>query len=200
MAVTKHYSYTVYFDCGIAEITDKRPDPRGTLWHAVFKATCIPGHRIIIKAHEDPVDPCEVGAALRRIEALRHYLVEKSIDAQRIETQVHEKDCCKKMKETHEELCRRAEIHLFPRVESLCPDVGDALLSEREVSGLDAAMGATFQDVDANCKELEGQYTTVEWKRILGHESLRQWLDAGAYHPHFVSEELFIGPTFPKYF
>ncbi|HSS29383.1 MAG TPA: hypothetical protein VLL06_00035 [Nitrospiraceae bacterium] len=89
---------------------------------------------------------------------------------------------------------------MCPRVASLLPDVGDALLSEEEVRGLDAARGATFQDVDANCEELEGQHTTVEWKRILGHESLRQSIEAGTYHPYFASEALNIGPTFPKYY
>ena len=106
MAVTKHYLYIIDFDRGTAEITDKRP--MGVLWHVVFKATCILGHRIIIEAHEDPADPCEVGAALRRLEALRHHLVAQSIDAQRIELQVHGKDCCQATKGVPAEFWWRA--------------------------------------------------------------------------------------------
>jgi hypothetical protein len=191
MAVTKHYLCILQFDCGSVDVTYKRP--MGGLWQVVFRARCIPGHRIVIETHEDPTDPCDVGAAMRRLETLRQHFVAESIDKQRLEMQIHATDCCK---ETPGEFARRAEIHLFPRVASLCPDVGDELLSEREVCGLDAARGATYQDVDTNCKELEGQYTTVEWKRILGHESLRQWLAAGAYHPYFVSVGLKMGPKF----
>jgi hypothetical protein len=81
MAVTKHYLYIIRFDRGTADVTDKRPT--GVLWQVVFRATCIPGHRIIIEAHEDPADPCDVGAALRRLEALRQYLVAESVEEQR---------------------------------------------------------------------------------------------------------------------
>ena len=100
MTVNKNYIYIIRFDRGTAEVTDKRPDPKGTLWHVVFKATCIPEHRIAIEAHEDPADPCEVGAAMRRLEALRQHLVAKSIDAQRLEMQVHGKNCCNKLMES----------------------------------------------------------------------------------------------------
>ena len=198
MAVTKHYLYTLRFERGSVEVRDKPLVE--ALWQLVMRTKCIPGHRIVIEAHEDPADPLEVGAALRRLKALRHHLVAQSIDAQRIELQVHGKDCCQETKGVPAEFWWRAEIHLFPRVASLYPEVGDALLSEREVSGLEAARGETFHDVDANCKELEGQHTTVEWQRILGHDSLRQWIEASAYHPYFASEALNIGPTFPKYY
>lgn len=198
MAVTKHYCYILCFERGSAEVRDKPLIE--ALWQLVMRTKCLPGHRINIKAHEDPADPCEVGAALRRLEALRHHLVGQSIDAQRIELQVHGQDCCQETKGVTAEFWWRAEIQLFPRVTSLYPGVGDSLLSEREVSGLSAARSATFHDVDANCKELEGKYTTIEWQRILGHESLRQWIEACAYHPYFASEALNIGPTFPKYY
>lgn len=82
-----------------------------------------------------------MAAALRRLETLRHHLVGQSIDAQRIVLQVHGKDCCQATKGGPAEFWWRAEIYLFPRVASLYPDVGDALLSEREVSGLEAVRG-----------------------------------------------------------
>lgn len=82
------------------------------------------------------------------------------------------------------------------RVASLFLDVGDRFLSSMEVNGLESARSATFDDDDAKCKELEGQYTTVEWKRIVGHESLRKWLEAGAYHPYLVFEGLYLGPKY----
>lgn len=93
MPVTKHYSYIILFNRGTAEVIDKRPT--GGLWHVVFKATCIPGHRIVIETHDDPVDPCEVGAAIHRLEALRQHLVAESVDEQQLEMQIHQGNCCK---------------------------------------------------------------------------------------------------------
>lgn len=90
MSVTKHYLYTLRFERGSVEVRDKPLVE--ALSQLVVRTTCIPGHRIIIKAHEDPADPCEVGAALRRLEALRHHLVGQSIEEQRIELQVHGKE------------------------------------------------------------------------------------------------------------
>ena len=159
----------------------------------VVRARCIPGHRIVIEAHDDPAVPCEVGAAIRRLEALRQYFVAESVDEHRLEMQIHQENCCK---EFPGEYARRAVISLFPRVASLFPDVGDRFLSSMEVDRLDAARFATFDDDDAKCQELECRYTTIEWKRIVGHESLRKWLEAGAYHPYFVSEGLDIGPKY----
>jgi len=187
MTVNKNYIYIIRFDRGTAEVTDKRPDPKGTLWHVVFKATCIPEHRIAIEAHEDPADPCEVGAAMRRLEALRQHLVAKSIDAQRLEMQVHGKNCCKETNGIPGEFWRRAEIRLFPRVESLCTDVGDRFLSYREVYIFESAVLALITHDKVTCKELENQCTRDEWKRILGYESLREWIEAGGYHPLYLS-------------
>ena len=92
MAVTKHYLSILRFERGSVEVRDKPLVE--ALWQLVMSTKGIPGHRIVIEAHEDPADPLEVGAALRRLEALRHHLVAQSIDAQRIELQVHGKDCC----------------------------------------------------------------------------------------------------------
>ena len=191
MPATKHYLYIIRFDRGTAEFTDKRPT--GALWQIGLRARSIPGHRIVIHTHDDPTDPCDVGASTLRLEALRRHLVAESVNGQRLEMQIHARNCCK---EFPGEYARRAEIHLFPRVESLFPDVGDRLLSSMEVHGLDSAMGATYDDDDSKSKELERQYTTVEWKRIVGHESLRKWLEAGAYHPYFVSVGLNVGPKY----
>lgn len=97
MAVTKHYIiYTARFERGSVEVSDKPLVE--ALWQLVMRTKCIPGHRIVIEAHEDPADPLEVGAALRRLETLRHHLVGQSIDAQRIVLQVHGKDCCQATK------------------------------------------------------------------------------------------------------
>jgi hypothetical protein len=57
MPVTKQYPYTVKFDRGTAEVTDKHPT--GALWQVVFRAKLIPDHRIEIETHDDPVDPCD---------------------------------------------------------------------------------------------------------------------------------------------
>jgi hypothetical protein len=146
----------------------------------------------VIEAHEDRADPCEAGAAMRRLEVLRQYFLAESIEEERIELQTHAENCCAELSK-HREWCRRSDIYLFPRVVSLLPDVGGQLLSLREYNGLESARAATFEDDDTMCKKLEGEYTQVEWKRILGHETLREWLEAGAYHPYFVSAGLNIG-------
>ena len=185
MPVTKQYSYTISFDRGTAEVTDKYAI--GTLMQVVVRAECIiPEQRIFIETHDDPADPFDVGAAMRRLDALRQYLVAKSFDAQRLEMQVHAGNCCTG---TPSEFARRAEIHLFQRVTSLCHGAGDQFLSYTEVCGLESAWEATFLD-DLDTKKLECRYTTVEWKRMLGHESLRKWIEAGAYHPYFASVDL----------
>jgi hypothetical protein len=181
MTVTKQYHYYLHFDRGTAEVTDEHY--RTSLWQVVLRANGIPEHRIAIETHDDPADPCDVGAAMRRLEALRRHLVAESVLEQRLEMHAHARNCCK---ETPGELARRAEIILFPRVASLFPDVGDQFLSHMEVSILQSAVDAVASHDDVRCKELEDQYTKVEWKRIVGHEFLRKWTEAGARHPLYV--------------
>lgn len=164
------------------------------LEQALMRARGIPGHRIVIEAHEDRTDPCETGAAMRRLEVLRHHFITRSIAEDRLELQVHAKNCCTENK--NHERCRRSDIYLFPLVESLFPEIGGRLLSLREYRSLESARAATFENDDATRRKLESKYTTVEWKCILGHETLRAWLESGAHHPYFVSAGLNIGPTY----
>jgi hypothetical protein len=65
--------------------------------------------------------------------------------------------------------------------------VGDRFLSYREVYILESAVLALITHDKVTCKELENQYTRDEWKRILGYESLREWIEAGGYHPLYLS-------------
>ena len=67
MTITKVYSYFIQFVGGSAEIIRTIQD-RPALEQPLFRAHCIPGHRIVIEAHEDRTDPCETGAAMRRLE------------------------------------------------------------------------------------------------------------------------------------
>lgn len=191
MTVTKTYHYFIQFARGSTAIINEIQD-RCVLEQPLCRAHCIPGHRVVIEAHEDRADPCEAGAAMRRLEVLRQYFLAASIEEERIELHTHAENCCAELSK-HREWCRRSDIYLFPRVVSLLPDVGGQLLSLREYNGLESARAATFEDDDTMCKKLEGKYTQVEWKRILGHETLREWLEAGAYHPYFVSAGLNIG-------
>jgi len=193
MTVTKTYRYSIEFARGSAEIVSKVMSQLG-LEQSAMTAHCLPGHRIVVRAHEDPADPCEAGAAMRRLKALRHHFMAESIKEERLELQIHAENCCTNT--LRPELCRRSDIYLFPRVTSLFPDVGGRLLSLREYDGLESARAATFEDNDATCRKLESQYTKVEWQRILGHETLRAWLESGAYHPYFVSAGLNIGPKY----
>jgi len=193
MIVTKTYHYFIRFDQGSANIHgDIISTP--SLEQALMRAHVIPGHRIVIEAHEDRVDPCETGTAMRRLDLLRHHFIAGSIAEERLELQVHAENCC--MNRLRPEWCRRADIFLFPWVASLFPDVGGQLLSLREYRGLESARTATFEDADTACRKLERTFTTVEWQRILGHATLRAWLDAGASHPHFVSGGLNVGPKY----
>jgi hypothetical protein len=194
MTVTKTYHYFIQFARGSTAIISEIQD-RCVLEQPLFRSHCIPGHRIVIEAHEDRADPCEAGAAMRRLEVLRQYFLAESIEEERIELHTHAENCCTE-KSKHREWCRRSDIYFFPRVVSLLPDVGGQLLSLREYNGLESARAATFEDDDTTCKKLEGKYTQVEWKRILGHETLREWLEAGAYHPYFVSAGLNISPKY----
>ncbi len=149
----------------------------------------------MIEAHGDRADPCETGAAMRRLEVLRHHFIAGSIAEDRLELQTHAEMCCPNTSKYHESCCR-ADIYLFPWVASLFSNVGGRLLSHREYAGLQSARAATFDDDAATCRKLERKYTKVEWQRILGHETLRAWLEAGAHHPYFVSADLNIGPKY----
>ena len=181
MTVTTQYHYHLDFDRGTAEVTDEFS--RESLRQAIVRAYGLPEHRIVIETSEDPADPCDVGAAMRRLEALRRHFVAESIREQRLEMHAHARNGCK---DTPGEFARRAEIMLFPRVASLFPDLGDRFLSHWEVSLLQSARDAVAAHDDARCRELEGQYTSVEWTRIVGHESLKKWAEAGARHPLYV--------------
>ncbi|MBH0201339.1 MAG: hypothetical protein HP496_03295 [Nitrospira sp.] len=194
MTVTGTYDYFIRFARGSAEIVSEIMGQLG-LEQALRRAHCIPGHRIVIEAHEDRSDPYETGAALRRLDVLRHHFIAGSVKEERLELQIHAENCCPE-ESSNSEWRRRADIYLVPRVASLFPDIGGQLLSLRKYRGLESARAATFEDDDTTCKKLEGKYTQVEWKRILGHETLREWLEAGAYHPHFVSAGLNIGPKY----
>jgi hypothetical protein len=191
MTVTKTYSYYIRFARGSTAIISEIQG-RCVLEQPLFRAHCIPGHRIVIEAHEDRADPCEAGAAIRRLEVLRQHFIAESIQEERLELHTHAENCCTGQSKNRE-WYRRADIYLFPRVASLFLDVGGRLLSLREYDGLQSARTATFEDDDTTRKKLEGKYTTVEWKRILGHETVQAWLEAGAYHPYFVSAGLNIG-------
>lgn len=194
MAVTKTYHYFIQFARGSVDITNDIND-RSALEQPLVRARDIPGHRIVIEAHEDRADPCEIGVAMPRLEVLRQYFLAESVEEDRIELLIHAENCCTE-EFKHRELCRHADIYLFPQVTSLFPDVGGRLLSLREYRGLESARGVTFKVDDVTCKKLEGEFTKVEWKRILGYETLREWLEAGAYHHYFVSAGLNISPKY----
>jgi hypothetical protein len=186
MRNNKLYYWYIHFAPGSAEVTDEHSQAQ--LQTARFRIQIIPEHRIAIEAHDDPADPADSGTAPRRLEVLRDYvLATKSIDRQRlidpqrlVEMHTHSGPCCK---DFSGELARRAEIYLFPRVASLFPDVGDPFLSCKEFCALDSAIHAEMAHDTQRCEQLDEKHSKVEWKRIVGHDSLKKWIEAGAYHP-----------------
>ena len=124
MRVTKLYLFILQFDPGNTEACDKS---RESLRQAVWRAHLIPEHRIFIETHEDPSDLRDIAMAARRLQALRQHFLYESVDEGRLEGRTHEQDCY--CKQSPDEWSRRAEINLFPRAVSRCPDVGEPLLS-----------------------------------------------------------------------
>lgn len=178
MRVTKQYLYSVQFEAGSVDVYDAVS--MESLRQAISRAHGIPEHRIAIEAHDDPSDAREVGVAMRRLEALRRLFSAEGIVEQRLEMQTHSASCCQ---ENQGRSARRAEVLLFPRVKSLCLEVGDPFLSFQEVSVLGSAREAAIPYQGEKCRRLEEQYSKYEWKRIVGYESLKKWAEAGARHP-----------------
>src|SRR5262245_41136548 len=135
MRVTKLYSFTLRFDPGNTEAADELS--LESLRQAVWRAHLIPEHRIFIETHEDHSDLRDIGMAARRLQSLLQRFLYESIDERRLEGLTHESDCY--CKQSADEWGRRAEIDLFPRIVSRCPDVGAPLLSLKEVKLLQIA-------------------------------------------------------------
>jgi hypothetical protein len=125
---------------------------------------------------------------------LRDHFITGFVQAERLELQIHGEQCCTNGMRL--ELCCRSDIYLFPWVASLFPDVGGALLSLREYDGLQSARAATFEDDAVMCKKFETKLSAVERQRILGYGTVRDWLEAGAYHLYFVSAGLNVGQKY----
>jgi hypothetical protein len=180
MRVTKQYLFIVKFYPSSAEVCDEFS--KQSLRQAVWRARGIPDHRILIETHDDLSDSHDVGMATHRLEALRGYFVAESIDAQRIEGQDHtHTDNCPE--HITGEFARRADIHLFPRVLSLCREIGDPFLSLDELSTLELARDTVLFPYRHDWKKVEEKCSKDEWKRIVGYESLTKWAFAGARHP-----------------
>ncbi len=135
----------------------------------------IPGHRIELKACEDPTDPQDAGCAQGRIDFLRRRFLAAQIDEKRLELST---SSCYLAGPS-------AEIHLFPRVASLSKD-GQPFLSLEEIIALRTAREIVLlppnEYTDSKRKSLE-RYTAKDWMRVIGKESLEEWVRAGAKHP-----------------
>ena len=178
MKITKCYLYISVFDVGRVELCEK--SYLAGIQEAAWRARTIPQHRISIEAYEDSEDARELGAAARRLDFLRTLMLAAGIRGERLETQAH---MVASGSEVPGDFARHAEIRLYPRVPSLCPAVGDALLNYREVSWLQTArQAALFSDHEARSR-LERLCGREEWLRMVGHESFAEWVALGARHP-----------------
>ena len=140
MKITKCYLYISVFDVGSVELCEK--SYLAGIQEAAWRARTIPQHRISIEAYEDSEDARELGAAARRLDFLRTLMLAAGIRGERLETQAH---MVASGSEVPGDFARHAEIRLYPRVPSLCPAVGDALLNYREVSWLQTARQAALE-------------------------------------------------------
>lgn len=176
--VTKIYYFLVCFEPGNAAVTDCLSID--SMRQAVWRAQIIPRHRIEIEAHEDLEDMRDAGMAMRRLEALRDYLLVNSIPEERLEMRVRSG---KFWVPRTGEFARIGAIRLFPRVASLRSGVGEPLLSCAEVCLLQRARELVVFAKDRELGEFVKRFGQIDWTRIVGYPSLRQWVSKGARHP-----------------
>ena len=177
--VTKLYYGRVEFDAGSAELTDEYS--KKEIGMVTLRAHMIPTHRIDIVTHEDPTDSRDKGMAVHRLDTLRRFCLAESIPENRLELHTHP-ELCSTCRENSGEYARYARACAFPCTASLS-DVGEFYLSFEEVVTLQSAREALMSKNYERWQELEKQYSPAGWRRIVGHDSLREWLRAGADHP-----------------
>ena len=189
MPVTKIYYASIEFDAGSAEFTDESSKGLRTV---IFRAHTIPEHRIDIVTHEDPADSRDKGMAVRRLDTLRRFFLAESIPEERLGLHTHPENCSG-CREFSGEFARYATACAIPRVASLSDEIGEPYLGFEELYTLQDAREAVREAVmfkkHVRCEELERQHSRAEWRRIVGHDSLREWAQAGANHPLY-------GPAF----
>lgn len=156
----------------------------------IFRAHMIPEHRIDIVTHEDPTDSRDEGMAVRRLDTLRKFCLAESISEERIVLHTHPENCSS-CSEFPGKFARRANACAFPRIASLSDEIGESDLSFEEVVTFQSAREALISKNYERWEELEKQHSPARWRRIVGHDSLRDWLRTGANHPLY-------GPAFVK--
>ena len=179
MGNTKFYTFIITFNSGSVEVYEREESLRQAIW----RAQTIPGHRLVLKVHEDFHDPQEVGCAPLRLEFLRQKFLAAGIDDNRLELEL---PLVEYWDTEARRFARRAEVHLFPRVASLHND-GRPFLSMDEISQLEKARQVALLppcDTESTRKFLE-RLTSNDWMRIVGHESLDKWVENGARHPRY---------------
>jgi hypothetical protein len=187
VTVTKIYYGSIEFEAGSAELTD---ESSREIRMVIFRAHMIPEHWIDIVTHEDPTDSHDKGMAVRRLDTLRRFCLAESISEERIVLHTHYENCAS-CREFPGKFARRANACAFPRIASLSDEIGESYLSFAEVVTLQSAREALMSKDYERWEELEKQHSPAGWKRIVGHDSLREWLRAGADHPLY-------GPAFVK--
>lgn len=153
-----------------------------------MRAHMAPGHRIAIKTYEDQSDPRDFGAAPRRMESLRLFMLAQDVGQARLEMQISAEP-----RGTGElgDYARCAQVTLFPRVASLCLGVGEPYLSYRELSMLQTAREiALIADVGDKRGLLQERFGEIDWMRLVGHSSFEDWAAAGAHHPLYDRPDL----------
>lgn len=155
-----------------------------SLAQAIWRAQWVTEHLICISSFEDPTDPDDEGLARPRANALRDFLIENSVDPQRIRTEFPD------WEGMSGDFARRSEIRLYPKVESLNGD--GQILTHQEVRALAVAREITLfpknEYTEGKRKSLD-RYSEEDWMRILGYKSIRDWAINRAQHPLYNCPE-----------
>lgn len=176
---TEIYIAWVKFDAGSEEFTY---ESSSELRSVIYRAHKFPEYRIDIVTHEDPADLLDKGMAVRRLDTLRRFCLAESIPEEQLVLHTHPENCpsCRESPGVH---ARYAKVCAFPRVASLSDEMGEPYLSLEEVLTLRSAREAIFSEDYARCESLNRQHSRAEWRRIVGHDSMKEWAQAGAKHP-----------------
>jgi len=180
---TKIYYGRVEFDAGSEEFTYECPGE--SFRSVIYRAHTLPEYRIDIVTHEDPADLLDKGMAVRRLDTLRRFCLAESVPEEELVLHTHPENCssCREFPGVY---ARYAKVCAFPRVASLSDEIGEPYLSFEEVLTLQSAREAISSKDYERCESLNSQHSRDEWRRIVGHDSMREWALTGAKHPIYA--------------
>ena len=128
--------------------------------------------------------PREMGAAARRLEALRERFLAESVSEERLTLRTHnENGDCGGL----DDFCwgRMAVIHLFPPIASLSKRAGPHFLDYEEYRTLMSILYHYVWEDEAFRESKRQRITKAEWRRFTGFDTYEAWVQAGSVHPFY---------------